>query len=189
MNELTAYFSSRIGHARDMAMRAMPGPMLVRLAVWFWAVVALGLAMPEELVTSLRGALVLLVIGLLPALLPRTRMVSLMLFTAVVGWLATTAAFEEPIATWRLVALAGALYLVHTSAALAAVLPYDTVTSPGVLAGWLLRALGVVALAVPFGALAVAGSGLFGGRTFLVAAIAGAGVVCVLGWLVARLVK
>ena len=189
MRELAEYFSSRIHRVHDMSARAMPAPMLVRVAVWFWAAVALAFAMPGELLLSLRGGLALLAVAMLPALLPRTRMVSLMLFTAVVGWLVTTVVFEEPITTWRLVGLAGALYLVHSGAALAAVLPYDAVTSPGVLVGWLLRALGVVALTALFGSLALAGSGLFGGRTFLIAAIAGAGVVCVLGWLVARLVR
>src|SRR5262245_44416632 len=163
MRELVEYFSSRINRAHDMALRAMPAPVLVRVAVWFWAAVALALAMPGDVVLSLRGGLVLLAIALLPALLPRTRMVSLVLFTAVVAWVVTSVAYDEPISTWRLVGLAGALYLVHTGAALASVLPYDTVTSPGVLVAWLLRALGVVAVTALFGALALAGSGVFGG--------------------------
>ena len=37
------------------------------------------------------------------------------------------------------------LYLTHSLAALASVLPYDAVVSPGVLLGWMVRASGIVA--------------------------------------------
>src|SRR6185369_12203884 len=128
-------------------------------------------------------------VALLPTVFPRTRMVSFVLFTAAFGWMVSTAGFGEPITTVRLVALAGTLYLLHSGAALAAVLPYDTVLAPRVLLGWTVRALGVVAVTAGLGVLAVSGARLFGGRTFLVAALAGVALVAVLGWLLVRLAR
>src|SRR6266508_4406281 len=58
--------------------------------------------------------------------------------------------FASALTVWRLAALAGALYLLHTTAALASVLPYDTIVAPGVLLGWLVRAALVIVLTVAF---------------------------------------
>jgi hypothetical protein len=189
MQELQDYVSSRALRGRDMLARATPGPMLVRLVVWVLAVVALVIAYPTEAVLDTRGGLAVVLVALLPTVFPRTRMVSFVLFTAAFGWMVSTAGFGEPITTVRLVALAGTLYLLHSGAALAAVLPYDTVLAPRVLLGWTVRALGVVAVTAGLGVLAVSGARLFGGRTFLVAALAGVALVAVLGWLLVRLAR
>jgi hypothetical protein len=105
---------------------------------------------------------------------------------AAVGWLAATTYYAEPLTGWRLVAMAGALYLTHTGAALAAVLPYDTVVSPGVLAGWALRALAVVASTAVLGLLALVGAVVLGDRTSLLAALVGVAAAIPLAWLLAR---
>jgi hypothetical protein len=189
MQELRDYFASRVLRGRDLLARATPGPTLVRLVVWVLGVVALVVAYPADAVFDTRGGLAIALVALLPVVFPRTRMVSFVLFTAAFGWLVSTAGFGEPITTVRLVVLAGVLYLLHSSAALAAVLPYDTIVAPRVLLGWALRALGVVAVTAVLGVFAVSGAQLFGGRTYLVAALAGVAMVALLGWLLVRLAR
>jgi hypothetical protein len=189
IKEFGEYFSSRVMRAHDMVARATPGPMLVRLMVWVLGVLALMLAYPAEAIFDFRASLAMVLVAVLPAVFPRTRMVSFVLFAAAFGWLVNTAGFGQPITAVRVVALAGTLYLLHNGAALAAVLPYDTVLAPGVLIGWFARALAVVAVTVVLGAVAVAGAGVFGGRTFLVAALVGIATVCLLGWLFVSLVR
>jgi hypothetical protein len=63
---------------------------------------------------------------------------------AVAGWLLSTYGYGERAAVWRLLALAAALYLLHSLCALACALPYDAEVGVEVVAAWLMRALGVV---------------------------------------------
>jgi hypothetical protein len=164
------------------------GPMLVRGAILAAGLVALGLAAPAALLTT-RWAALLLVIVVLPVVMPRGRFVTLFEFATVFGWLASTTAYGEPVTVWRLVAVAGAMYLVHTSAALAAVLPVDAVVSGRVLAGALARAGIVVALTALFCLAVVVGVPLLGDRAYLAAAVGGLAVTAGLGWLLALLAR
>lgn len=189
MRELVEWWVALVRRLRVMAARATFGPMLVRLAIWLAAFAALVLAYPVEVSLQRGGVLSYVVVAALPMLAPRTRMVSIALFLAIFGWIMSTGFYGERITVLRLVGLGAALYLTHTSAALAAVLPYDTVVSPGVLGGWALRALGVLAVTALFALAAIRGASLFGGRTFLFASLAGVASVCVLGWLLARAVR
>jgi hypothetical protein len=180
-------FADRVELARRMVARATAGPLLVRGTVAVSAFAALLLAYPVE---TVRGAPVglLLVVAVLPALRPRGKLVTTVVIAAVLGWLLATTVYAERVTVWRLAALACALYLLHTTAALASVLPYDTVVAPSVLLGWLRRAGMVVALtagfafAVLLGVLPVSGS-----RSFLVASIAGLAVMAALALLLAYL--
>src|SRR6266545_3185956 len=110
-------FADRVELARRMVARATAGPLLVRGTVAVSALAALLLAYPVE---TVRGAPV----GLL--------LVVAVVIAAVLGWLVATTVYAERVTVWRLAALACALYLLHTTAALASVLPYDTVGAPGV---------------------------------------------------------
>jgi hypothetical protein len=176
---LTALVTGRVRRARLVAARTMPGPLLVRLVVWVSGFVAVALPFPPDVLFDARGIAILLAVAALPAVGPQTRVVS-------VDWLAATTYYGETLTAWRLTVMAGALYLVHTGAALAAVLPYDTVVSPGVLGRWLLRTAAVIAATAVFATLALAGAGLLGDRTSVVAAVLGVAVVVPLGWLLAR---
>jgi hypothetical protein len=183
-------FGDRIELTRRVIARATAGPLLVRGTVFGSALLAMLLAYPAELFRSGPGALVL-VLAALPAMAPRGALVTVTVLAAVVGWIAATTLYAEPgqpIALWRLAALAGALYLLHTTAALAAVLPYDTVVAPDVLLGWLLRAVVVIVLTAGF-AVAVLVGVLPLGRAgpYLVASILGLTVMAGLAWLLVRL--
>jgi hypothetical protein len=98
--------------------------------------------------------------------------------------------YGEPVQFWRLVTVAGLLYLAHSLAALAAGLPYDAVVAPEVLAGWLVRALLVVAasamlalVVLVFGEVVRGGGYLAASLVGLVAATA---LAAVLAWLLRR---
>jgi hypothetical protein len=187
--EVREFATGRVRRLRVMAGRAMPGPLLVRLTVWMSALASLALAYPLGVLLDLRGVMALIVVAALPALAPHTRVVSSVLLVAAAGWLAGTTYYAEPITPWRLIAVAGALYLTHTGAALAAVLPYDTVVSPRVLTGWLLRAGAVIAATAAFALLALAGAARLGDATSVVAAVLGVVAVVPLGWLLARVAR
>jgi hypothetical protein len=169
-----------------MAGRASPGPLLVRATVFGSAVLALLLAFPLDLI---RGGVagVLLVVAALPALAPRSLFVTVALLVAVLGWLASTGAYGDAAASWRVIALAGALYVVHNSAALAAVLPYDTVVSPGVLAGWALRTAVVVVATAGFAVAVLTGVRLLAAGAYLYASIGGLVTAAAVAWLLAYL--
>jgi hypothetical protein len=186
MRVIAIFFREQVTNLRRRAARAMPGPMLIRLGVWGSAIAAYLVAMPDDVVFTLRGALGLAVLAVLPALFPRGPVVTATIVVAVVGWILATTAYFEPITSYRLTALAGLLYLLHTSAALAAVVPYDAVVSPGVLARWLVRAAGVVAVTALFGAGAFAGARLVPAETFVIASVAGVALAGVFAWLSTR---
>src|SRR3954453_6948684 len=164
-----------------------PGPLLVRSAVFAFGVCALLVALPGEVLARPAAAGVVVVPAALPALLPRTRITTILLFLAIVGYLMSTLAYREPVAPTRVLTLAALLYLVHTTTALAAVLPYDTVVSPGVLVAWLARTGVVLALTVAFGVAAAFGVTAVAGQPLLVASVAGLLLVAALAGLLAAL--
>ncbi len=179
-------FADRVELTRRMVARATAGPLLVRGTVFASAVTALLLAYPGETVRSGASGL-LLALATLPALRPRGMLVSTVVFTVVFGWVLATTLYAEPVTVWRLAALAGALYLLHTTAALASVLPYDTIVAPGVLLGWLVRAALVIVLTVAFAVAVMLGILPVANRSFLLASIAGLGVMAALALLLAVL--
>src|SRR6266508_1689191 len=179
-------FADRVELTRRMVARATAGPLLVRGTVFASAVTALLLAYPGETVRSGASGL-LLALATLPALRPRGMLVSTVVFTVVFGWVLATTLYAEPVTVWRLAALAGALYLLHTTAALASVLPYDTIVAPGVLLGWLVRAALVIVLTVAFAVAVMLGILPVANRSFLLASIAGLGGMAALALLLAVL--
>jgi hypothetical protein len=186
--DLRAALRSRIERLDQMARRATPGPALVRGGLYLAGLVALGAGAPPGFVLG-RGATFVLVLALLPVLLPRGVMPTLVIVLAALGWLAGTTVYAQPVTYLRLVAVAGALYLLHTLAALAAVLPYDAVVSAGVLGRWLLRAALVVVLTAVLGLAAVAVPGLLGAGGYLLASLAGLGLLVGLVGYLASLVR
>lgn len=186
MNLVLRYVSEHGTRVRQRVARTMPGPFLVRLTVWVAAGIALAFAYPIELVMAPSGALSIAAAALLPALLPRTAMVTAIACGVVLGWLIDTGAYGAPVTMSRVLPMTAALYLMHSGAALAAVLPYDTVVSPGLLVRWLLRSSGVIAGTTVFGVLAFVGADLAGDRGYLAASIGGVVVVGVLTWVLVR---
>jgi hypothetical protein len=177
----------RLDSLRERASRITPGTLLVRGGAFAFAAAALLVAFPGDLLALPGAAAGLVVCGAVPALAPRTRLTTIVLLLAVGGWITATTAYAEPVTVPRLVVLACLLYLVHTTTALAAVLPYDTVVSPAVLVRWLARTAVVLALTAGFAVAAVLGSQAVGGHAYLVAAVAGVLLVAALAGLLALL--
>nr|WP_204011407.1 hypothetical protein [Micromonospora andamanensis] len=135
----------RVRALRTAAARISLAPVLVRVGVFLSALVGLLLAYPAEVVVGeALGPLV--AVAVLPALMPRRLWPTFAALVTVGGWLLATEGYGRPIALWRLMAVAAALYLTHTLCALVAVLPYDAVVDPDVIVRWLTRA-GAVLLA------------------------------------------
>ena len=176
----------RVDQVRRMWARLSPGALLVRGTVFGCAAAALAVAFAPIGSTSGFGAAALLVIlAGLAALLPRTMVITIVIVAATIGWVLTGAVYGERVTLVRLAAEAGLLYLLHTSAALAAVVPYDAVVEPRVLLRWLVRALSVVGLTAVFAVAAAVAAQLTAGRTYLVATLAGLAAVAGLAALLA----
>ncbi|HEX7746228.1 MAG TPA: hypothetical protein VF462_13305 [Micromonosporaceae bacterium] len=181
--------ADRLRALTAMAGRATAVPLLVRCGIVLAALTALAVAFPPAVFVGPSFGL-LAVVALAPAIAPGRAAPTVAVLVAVAGWLLSTTGYGERAALWRLLALATALYLLHSLCALACALPFDAEIGPEVVAGWLLRALGVLlgsAVLVIFllglagGSLPLpAGAALFTGLAVAVAAAA------LLGWLLRR---
>jgi hypothetical protein len=133
----------------------------------------------------------LAVAALLPALVPRRSWTTtVVLLAAAAAWVLATGWYDRPVELWRLLALATFLYLTHSLAALAALLSYDAVVAPEVLARWVSRALGVALASAVLAVPLLAVDGQWGDRSFVVALLGGLVVAVLaatlLGWLYRR---
>ncbi|HLT11896.1 MAG TPA: hypothetical protein VK028_14020, partial [Micromonosporaceae bacterium] len=125
--------------------RISAGVLLVRSLAGVAAVVAGVLAVAPELLADPRALGVTVFGGLGVGLLPRTRWVTLYALAVICVWTVGMVVRDDPGEIWRIGGIAAALYVMHTSAALAAVLPYDTVLTSGVLSAWARRTTAVLA--------------------------------------------
>jgi hypothetical protein len=185
--DMRAEARTRVDRVVSMARRTTAAPALVRAGICLAGLVGLGTAWPGSFVLG-KGILAVVVLAVLAALLPRGFLPTLVILAAVAGWLFATARYDEPLTLARLVVVAGALYLVHTLAALAAVLPYDAIVSAGVLGGWLLRAALVVGLTAAVALFVAAVPQRVGGH-YLVASLAGLAVLTGLTVFLASLLR
>ena len=185
LREMRSGLVSRIHRWRAMIARATPGPLLVRGGIFFAGVLAMVLAYPSTVVFARYGIL-LLVLATLPALFPRTMIVTPVILVAAAGWVIATVGLGQPVTLWRLVALAGALYLMHNAAALSAQLPYDAIVAGEVLLRWFARSgLVLVGTAVLAVYLLVIDE-LLSGRVTLLATLAGFGIAIGITLVLAR---
>jgi hypothetical protein len=181
--------TDRVRSLQSAAGRITLAPMLVRGGVFASALLAFLVAYPARLLLG-RPLGLLVIVALLPAVAPRRLWPTCTALVAVAGWLLSTSWYGEPVALWRLLALATFLYLTHDLCALAAFLPYDAAVAPEALLRWLSRALAVVLAAAVLSVLLIAAAGPEGRGTSLVAALAGlavaVGVAALLAWLLRR---
>ncbi|MEV4618864.1 hypothetical protein AB0J74_09195 [Asanoa sp. NPDC049573] len=181
--------TGRFRAAQLAVTRATLIPLLVRSAVFVAFLAAMGFAFPPAIFFA-RTVAALVVVAAIPAFAPRGAITTLLIVGIVVGWVVVTAEVVEGIQLWRLLGLSTALYLAHTLAALAAVLPTDAVVAPEVLARWVARAAAVVLAAAVCGVLLVSIAGAGGDKVLTAAGLGGlvvaVTVAAVLGWLVKR---
>jgi hypothetical protein len=180
--------TDRIARARRVATRATTTPMLVRAAIALCGVLAVVVAYPAELVVT-QYVLILLVVAVVPALLPRGRAASVAAVVIVGGWILDTTWYGERVELWRVLALATLLYLGHTLTALAAVLPYDAVVHSDVVTLWVGRALGVVLVSAVLTVVVLALTAEIVGGTLLIATLVGLAAAVGATILLARLLR
>jgi len=111
----------------------------------------------------------------------------MVLLLTVLVWLITTAVYDAPIDPLRLVGLTGSLYVAHTAAAFAAVLPYDAILSAVALGRWAARVGAVVGVSLALGLAGLAAADLLGGLASIVVPLigisGGIGLVALMAWL------
>jgi uncharacterized protein (DUF58 family) len=144
LTEMSEGIRSQVDRVRTVTRQASTGPLVIRGLVFLAGLVALAFALPPSVVFG-PGAALMAAVAALPALTPRGPMPTLVMLAAVGAWMANTGVLGTQISLWRVVIVGFALYVLHVGAALAAVLPYDSVISPGVFAPLAAR-LGVVAV-------------------------------------------
>lgn len=177
-------FRDRIDRTRRIYERATAWPFGVRLVVFAAAMVAQGFAYPPE--TALGSpALLIVLLALLPALWPRSAAVTVYWLTTVAGWVAVTTLYDSQVTLARLVGLSVALYVVHSGAALAAVLPYDAVVDRLVILRWLVRGALVIVVSVALSVGGLYGVSGWPAEYYLAATIVGLLPVIGLVWLIA----
>ncbi|MER5700822.1 hypothetical protein ABT023_02505 [Micromonospora sp. NPDC002296] len=181
--------TERARAARSAVIRVSLAPLLVRAGIFGTVLAGLLLAYPVQVLTG-RPLAALAVVALLPAVGPRRVWPTFAALVTVGGWLLSTEGYGRPVALWRLLAVAVALYLAHSLCALAALLPYDAVVDPELVVRWLTRAGGVLLASAVLGVLLVEVSGVGGDRAFLAATVVGLLVAValsvLLGWLLRR---
>lgn len=178
-----------ISRAATVLARATVEPLLVRVGVFAAALAALVVAYPAEMRSGyFTGVLVLQ--AAIAAVLPRSSWVTVAILVAVAGWVISTIWYEDPVELWRLIALASFLYLTHSLAALAALLPYDAHIPAEVTVRWLSRAMAVVLGSAVLTVLLLSAADRGGDRDLLVASLAGLvvalGATALLAWLLRR---
>lgn len=164
--------TARIDRSRRAVSRATLMPLMIRLGIALSFLLAIVVAWPVEIAAS-RYLVFLVAVALYPAVAPRGRAVTVTVLVAVAGWILDTTWFDARVALWRVLALATLLYIGHTLAALAAVLPYDALVNLDVVTGWLVRALLTVLIAAVLIVVALGLTSALGGSAFLIATLVG----------------
>jgi hypothetical protein len=122
--------------------RTAAGPAIIRIVAAVAAVAAELVSLPADVSLGHDSVLVVGVAILLAAavgLYPRGRWTGGVALLCVGAWVVASVAYGDSPSLARVAALAGALYVMHAAAALAAVLPYDCVLPLGVLLRWAVR--------------------------------------------------
>ncbi|MET8148967.1 hypothetical protein ACIBSW_32955 [Actinoplanes sp. NPDC049668] len=178
----------RIERARTAAVRATVLPLLVRCGIGLVLFAAMAVAWPAGLVAS-RYLVLLGVVAVYPAFAPRGRGVTVAVLVVVGGWILDTTWGDARVALWRVLSIATLLYLGHTLAALAAVLPYDAIVNVDVVAAWLGRALLVVLISAVLTVIALGLTAELAGGAFVIATLVGLGAAVGLTLLLARMLR
>jgi hypothetical protein len=156
------------------ARRTQPGPALLRAVAGLAAFVALAVVAPQP-----GQAFAFIPLGIVVALFPRTRVVTITAAVAVLLWLIDTIGVTS-IPVGRLAVLAVSLYVMHSAAAIASVLPYDAAVAGAVLGRWARRAAAVTAVGVGVGLAGMAVIGQLPAQRSIIGPIVGAVVATAL---------
>jgi hypothetical protein len=178
----------RIERAGTVMSRATFAPLAVRCGIALAFLGAVTVAWPVSVVVS-RFLVLLALVAVYPAVAPRGRGVTFAVLVVVGGWVLDTTWNDARVALWRVLGIATLLYLGHTLAALAAVLPYDAIVNPDVVTGWLSRALLVVLVSAVLTVIALGLTAELAGAAFVVATLVGLAAAVSVTLLLARMLR
>jgi hypothetical protein len=161
----------RAERAATVLQQATAGPVVLRATLVVAALVGFAVTWPvHDLLTT---ALVLpIVLALGVGMAPRSFFPTATIIAIVLGYLFNLANGASPDA-WRPITAAGLIYIVHTGAAFAAVLPFNTVATPGLYLPLVLRTAFVIAITVVIGFVILAVPRLVGDHRLVSAAVVG----------------
>ena len=165
--------------------RLTPAPLFVRAVVFLSAAIALWAALPGT-AQGPRVVVPIVLFAALPAVFPDSRAVSAVMVTVAFGWMFGALVLNGSVTVIGTFTAAAALYLLHSFAALAAMLPYDAIVDTAVLLRWAARSGIVLAGSAAVTAIVVTLARIMTPTTSVAAILAG---FCVVGgtvWLLAR---
>jgi hypothetical protein len=169
---MRAGIASQVTRVHKMISRATFAPMALRGVVAVTVLIGFALAFSPRVFGS-SVAIGLVLVALLPTFFPRGSAATIAITVIVAGYMLATSFGGMSITTWRVVALAGAIYVTHSAAAFAAVLPYDSVVSPGLFVPWIIRTAAVIVLTGLVGVLVAALPSLVGTHRMVLASVGG----------------
>jgi hypothetical protein len=177
---------SRVRSGVAVVRRTTPAVALLRLLVFVPLIAAWTLFVALSPLVLVVG----LGLALAAALFPRQRAVGVALVTTAGTWLAMTTYFGVNVTLGQLLFLAAALYVAHSAAAFAAVLPHDTAVAPSALGRWALRTLSVVVVSLGLGVAGLFLAAWLPPQQSLAAPVLGSllaiGLAALIAWLVRR---
>ena len=177
-------FLDRLDQAFARARRTTAAPAVLRLGAAVAAFAGLLVALPTAL-TSGRLLVYLVPVALLLAvgvgLFPGSRWVAFVQLVSVGAWVVAGVAFGDPASLFRIGLLGALLYLTHTAAAFAAVIPIECVVATGVLLRWALRQALVLVGSLTIGLAGLAAARLIPPTPSLIGVFVGAVVAAALG--------
>ena len=177
-----------LDRAKSKVARATLVPLLVRVGIAASVLLAVAVAWPPSLVLS-RYVPLLGLVAVWPAVATRGRGATFAILMVVGGWILDTTWYDARVALWRVLGIATLLYLGHTLASLAAVLPYDAIVNPEVAGGWLGRALVVVLISAVLTVITLALTAELAGGAFLIATLVGLSAAVGVTLLLSRLLR
>jgi hypothetical protein len=180
--------TDRITRLQTVFSRATTLPFLVRVGIALSFILAMLVAWPADVAYAQVGGLLFL-LCCYPAFAPRGRGTTFVILVVVAGWIVDTTWYGERVALWRVLAIATLIYLGHTLAALAAVLPYDSVVTANVLINWLTRASVVVLISAVLTVVALGLANALAGSAFLIATLIGLAAAVTATLLLTRLLR
>jgi hypothetical protein len=161
----------RVERAATVIEQATAGPIVLRSALVMAALAGFAVTWPiHDLRTTVLVLPVVLALGV--GLAPRSFVPTATIIAMVLGYLVNIADGAAPDA-WRPIAAAGLIYVVHTGAAFASVLPFNTVATPGLYLPFVLRTATVIAITVIVGLAILAVPGVVGDHRLVSAAVVG----------------
>jgi hypothetical protein len=173
----------RMDQAYIRARRTTAVPAVLRLLAGVAAFAALLVALPAAL-TFGRLLVYLVPVALLLAagvgLFPGSRWVAFVQLASVGAWVVAGVAFGDAASLFRIGLLGALLFLTHTAAAFAAVIPVECIVAPGVLLRWGLRQALVLAAGLTVGLAGLAVARLIPPTPSLIGVLVGAVVAATL---------